>query len=90
MPVPLVQSLDKELGGYEALLGRPWLQPVWFMTGLIKYIYIIIYSFETSYYVSSLAEKAWLCYVSSARPFSLARLSGPSFIGRMSISSTGI
>jgi hypothetical protein len=28
--------LDKEQGGYEALLGRPWLQPGWFMTGLIK------------------------------------------------------
>lgn len=28
--------LDKEQGGYEALLGRPWLQPGWFMTGLKK------------------------------------------------------
>jgi len=28
--------LDKEQGGYEALLGRPWLQPGRFMTGLIK------------------------------------------------------
>lgn len=28
--------LDKEQGGYEALLGRPWLQPGWFMPGLIK------------------------------------------------------
>lgn len=28
--------LDKEQGGYEALLGRPWSQPGWFMTRLIK------------------------------------------------------
>lgn len=27
---------DKEQGGYEALPGRPWLQPGWFMAGLIK------------------------------------------------------
>ncbi len=28
--------LDKEQGGYEALQGRPWLQPGGFMTELIK------------------------------------------------------
>lgn len=36
MPGLFSPILDKEQGGYEALLGRPWLQPGWFMTGLIK------------------------------------------------------
>lgn len=47
--------LDKEQGGYEALLGRPWLQPGWFMTGLIK----------NSIKLGNAgwnAEKAWLCF----------------------------
>lgn len=36
MPGTFSPILDKEQGGYEALLGRPWLQPGRFMTGLIK------------------------------------------------------
>lgn len=47
--------LDKEQGGYEALLGRPWLQPGRFMTGLIKK------SLKQGK-AGWKAEKAWLCF----------------------------
>ena len=47
--------LDKEQGGYEALPGRPWLQPGWFMTGLIK-------SSLKQGNAGWKAEKAWLCF----------------------------
>jgi hypothetical protein len=47
--------LDKEQGGYEALPGRPWLQPGWFMTGLIK-------SSLKQGNAGWKAEKTWLCF----------------------------
>ena len=50
-----IPILDKEQGGYEALLGRPWLQPGWFMTGLIK-------NSLKQGKAGWKAEKAWLCF----------------------------
>lgn len=47
--------LDKEKGGYEALLGRPWSKPGWFMTRLIKK------SLKQGN-AGWKAEKAWLCF----------------------------
>ena len=64
--------LDKEQGGYEALLGRPWLQPGWFMTGLIKKSikqgnaaapYLLIRSWLTGVFYAGLA----LCGATSHR-----------------------